>query len=352
MKVAVVASLALAAALGGAVAQSPAQPAAAPAACNPGNAAKFVCGLRNPEDLVQVPGTDWIIGSGMAVANQPGTGGLVMIDRKAHTAVRLPAPSGSARKPFAASCPTPPDVATFGAHGLNIRPASRGKSTLYVVNHGREAIEVFDVATTRGAPSVTWAGCVKAPAGAFMNSVAALPDGRLVITDFYHAPATMQDAQAGRNTGAIYVAKPGEAFVKLPGTDLPGPNGVEVTPDGKYVFVADWGRSAVKRYELAAPQKEPWSMTLTFRADNLRWAPDGKLLLAGPGADANCAPGARCPMVPVVGALDPAKLTLTYLKRGPAEPSMGGVSSALVVGDELWTASYTGDRVGYQTLAK
>ena len=54
----------------------------------------------------------------------------------------------------------------------------------------------------------------------------------------------------------------------------------------------------------------------------------------------------------MVGALDTSKLTLTYLKRGPAEPSMGGVSSALVVADELWTASYTGDRVGYQALAK
>ena len=74
MKIAVVASLALTAALAGAVAQSPAQPPAAPAACNPGNAAKFVCGLRNPEDLVSVPGAaDWIIGSGLAVANQPGT---------------------------------------------------------------------------------------------------------------------------------------------------------------------------------------------------------------------------------------------------------------------------------------
>ena len=336
-----------------AASQSPAQQPAAPSACNPGNAAKFICGQRNPEDLVTVPGTDWIIGSGMAVANQPGSGGLVMIDRKTHTAVRLPAPSGPARAPFAAGCPNPPNVATFSAHGLNIRPAGRGKSTLYVVGHGsREAIEVFDVVNTKGAPAVKWAGCVMAPAGAFMNSVAVLGDGRIVMTDFYHSPTTMADAQQGRNTGAIYVARPGGPFEKLPGTDLPGPNGIEVSPDGKYVYVADWGRSAVKRYELAAPQKEPWSMTLTFRADNLRWAPDGKLLLAGPGADPNCATGQRCPQIPVVGALDTSKLTLTYLKRGPAEPSMGGVSSALVVADELWTASYTGDRVGYQALAK
>jgi len=142
---------------------APAQPAAAgaPAPCN-GVAVKFICGVRNPEDLVQVPGTNWIIGSGMSVTNQAGSGGLILIDDAQHTAVRLPAPFGHARKPFT-GCSSPPDVVTFSAHGLNIRPAGRGKSTLYVVGHGaREAIEVFDVVTTKGAPSVTWAGCVMA----------------------------------------------------------------------------------------------------------------------------------------------------------------------------------------------
>jgi len=335
-------------------ASAPAQPATATAACAPGAAVQFICGQRNVEDLVQVPGTDWIIGSGLAVTNQAGSGGMIMIDRKAHTAVRLPAPQGKARAPFTA-CSSPPPVANFSAHGMNIRLNGRGKAVLYVVSHGdREAIEVFDVANTRGAPSVTWAGCVMAPAGAQLNSVAALADGRLIASDYSHTVLPGQPPLVAPNTGAVYLWKPGGTFEKLPGTDLPRANGIEVTPDGKYFFVAVTGTSAIMRYELADTTKTPWSKVLPWRTDNVRWGPDGKLLLAGPGADPGCTPTpqARCPMVIGVGALDPATLTVTDVKRGPAEPAFQGLSSALIVGNELWLGSYMSDKVAYATLGR
>src|SRR3954471_10313110 len=82
---------------------SPAQPpatAAVSAPCDPGVAAKFVCGVRNPEDLVLIPGTDWIVGSQWVMNAAQGPGGLFLIDRKAHTATKLPPPAGTPRKPF------------------------------------------------------------------------------------------------------------------------------------------------------------------------------------------------------------------------------------------------------------
>ena len=39
------------------------------------------------------------------------------------------------------------------------------------------------------------------------------------------------------------------------------------------------------RYELADTTKAPLAIKTDFRTDNLRWGPDGKLLLAGPGVD-------------------------------------------------------------------
>ncbi len=335
---------------------SPAQPPAAAGqapACDPGVAVRFVCGVRNPEDLVLIPGTDWIIGSQWVMNPGQGPGGLFLIDRKAHTATKLTAPAGVARKPFAA-CEGPPVLARLSTHGLHVRAAGRGRAILYAVGHGgREAIEVFDIVIPRsGPPTLTWAGCVMAPAGATMNAVAPLADGRLIATDFYDAPLTLNDATAARNTGAVYIWRPGGAFSRMPGTDMAAPNGLEITPDGKYMFVAEWGKSTIKRFEVAAPEKAPWSMPLTFRVDNLRWAPDGRLLMAGPGPAPDCAPGARCPMVPMVGALDPRSLVLTMLKQGPAERTMGAVSTALIVGDELWTGSYGGDRVAYQPAPK
>lgn len=50
-------------------------------------------------------------------------------------------------------------------HGISVRPGDDGLHTLFVVRHGaRESVEVFDA--TGEVPSVTWIGCVLAPAGA------------------------------------------------------------------------------------------------------------------------------------------------------------------------------------------
>lgn len=353
MKLAAAVALGLALGAGSAVAQSP-EP---PAACEAGAGVNFICNVRNPEDLVQVPGTDWIIGSGLATANQPGSGGLILIDRRGKTAVRLPAPAGAARAPFHA-CQSPPDPAAFSAHGLSIAPAGPGRATLLVVGHGgREAVEVFDVvANGAGAPTVTWAGCLPGPQGAYMNSVAGpLPSGRIYVTEFYRPPQTMQNALRGENTGGVYWWSPATGeWVKLPGTDVPGANGVAVTPDEKYLFIAVTGTSSIMRFELGV-NDPPTVLRTDFRSDNLRWAPNGRLLAAGPGpVEEGCVQGAerRCAQGPVVGALDPATMALTVMKRGPAEPNFPGTSSALIVGDELWLGSYNAQRVAWQVLGR
>jgi sugar lactone lactonase YvrE len=331
----------------------PAAPPAPPACSAAGVKASFICGMRNPEDLVQIPGSNWIIGSGLAVANQSGSGGLILIDAEKKTAARVSLNPASKPKAQFAACPGPLDGQKFSAHGLSILQQGRGKARLFVVGHGgREAIEVFDVAMSKGSPLLEWVGCVPAPAGAQMNSVVGLADGRIVATDFYHAPFTMGDALQGKNTGAVFAWKPGSAFTKLAGTDLPGPNGVEVSRDRKYLFVAVTGTSSVMRYDFADTSKAPQAIKTDFRTDNLRWGPDGKLLLAGPGTDANCkpGPGVRCFGTPVVGALDPSTMKLTEVYRGPPEPGFQGLSSALVVGKTLWLGSYMSDRVAYVGL--
>lgn len=351
---AVIAAAALA--LIGAVQPAPAQqPAAgrAPAPCDANGSVKFVCGLKDPEDLILIPRTDWIIGSQWIMNPAQAPGGLYLIDRKTHAATILPLPAGKPRKPFT-DCAGPPNPAMLSTHGLNISANGRGKFIVYAVDHGgHEGIQVFDVTVPRaGPPAFAWAGCITSPGSTVLNAVAPISRGRLIATEFYKPPLSLQDAQRGTMTGAVWMWTPGKGFEKLPGTELAGGNGVEVTPDGKYVFAAEWGVSKIRRYGIADSAKDPWTMALPFRIDNVRWAPDGNLLMAGPGAAANCAPGARCPMLPMVAELDPKTLTMTMVKQGPAEPTMGAISTALVVGDELWTGSYGGDRVAYQPLPK
>jgi hypothetical protein len=328
-----------------------------PPPCTDGARLKVICGFKGPEDLVQVPGADWIIVSGLGEGANPAStndagGGLGLIDPAAHTGRKLAFTGAGPKAPYL-GCSGPPDSAHFQAHGLNIQGVGRGRARLFVVGHGgREAIEVFDVATgKRAPPALTWIGCIAAPEGAYHNSVAALKDGRVVVTDFLHKPSTFRDLLSGKTTGAVYVWAPGGTLTKLPGTDLGAPNGIEVTPDGRHVFVAVSGTSRILRWELTATDKPPTVIDPGQRTDNLRWGPGGKLLAAGPDTR-GCPPtDNRCAALSVV-ALDPNTLALTTLMHTKPEAGFNALSSALTVNGTLWLGSPTGDRVAYTTPDK
>src|SRR5262245_52771372 len=150
-------------------------------ACAPSGGLTFICGIQNPEDLVLVPNTRWLLASGMA----PGSG-LHLVDTRAKTVRNLypaNAPSSLPDRARYASCPGPLDPKLAVLHGLSLRPARDGRYTLYATNHGgRESIEVFELDPGGGAPAATWIGCVLMPNDIPANSVAAFKDGSLVAT--------------------------------------------------------------------------------------------------------------------------------------------------------------------------
>src|SRR5215510_15457115 len=123
--------------------------------CAPSGGLNFICGLQAAEDLVLVPGTRWLIASGMA----PGSG-LHLIDTQAKTAKNFfssDVSTARADKSKFAGCPGPPDPKQVVLHGLSLRPAQSGRYALYATNHGgRESIEVFEVEARTGTPSASW----------------------------------------------------------------------------------------------------------------------------------------------------------------------------------------------------
>jgi hypothetical protein len=50
--------------------------------CPPAAGLSYVCGPVGAEDLVRIPGTHWIIGSGIAENNNPGKLHLIDADKK------------------------------------------------------------------------------------------------------------------------------------------------------------------------------------------------------------------------------------------------------------------------------
>src|SRR6266540_1878735 len=116
------------------------------AGCDALGNVQFVCGLVGPEDLVVVPGEQWVIASGDAAP-----GAITLIHVKDRTTSPL-YPSASLKQRLEAktydSCPAPiapEEKDRFRAHGLFLRPGKNAVHTLYVVHHGnRESIEVVE----------------------------------------------------------------------------------------------------------------------------------------------------------------------------------------------------------------
>src|SRR5262249_14492608 len=121
------------------------------------------------------------------------------------------------------------------SHGINVRLGNDGLHTLYVIHHGfRETIEVFEIDARRLIPSLTWVGCIPAPAGVSLNGVAPLPDGGLAPTrTFRHGITDAPAALAGKDTGEVHEWQPARGWTIVPGSEGPGPNGIEASRDGR-----------------------------------------------------------------------------------------------------------------------
>jgi hypothetical protein len=327
-------------------------------ACAPSGGLTFICGVQNPEDLVLIPNTRWLIASGMT----PGSG-LHLVDTRAKTVSNLYAANAAVARPDRtkfAGCPGPLDPKQAVLHGLSLRPAQNGRYTVYATNHGgRESIEVFELDTRAAAPSVAWVGCVLLPDKMAANSVAAFSDGSLVATVLILPGKTFEDAFAGRNTGVVLLWTPGSAgFRTLPGTELSANNGIETSPDDREFYVVSTTLKRIVAFSRSNPGQPLRTAQLKdFGPDNVRWTSDTRLITAGMiddepscGGPPKTEAGIRCARGYVVATVDPKTMAVTEIARGPATASFTGTAMAVRVGDELWLGSFNADRLAYRSL--
>ncbi|MGE0444488.1 MAG: hypothetical protein AB7P99_04615 [Vicinamibacterales bacterium] len=324
--------------------------------CAPEGGLNFVCGMQNPEDLVLIPGTRWLLASGMAAGS-----GLNAIDTQARSAQSLFA-SGltAAADARYAACPGPLDPQVANLHGLSLRSAGDSRYTLYATNHGgRESIEVFTIDAQGDAPAATWIGCVPMPDGLAANSVAAFTDGAIVATVLTMPGRTFEDLFAQRPTGAVFLWEPGsQGFRQLPGTELAGNNGIETSPNDQEFFVAASGSKQIVAFSRRDPSTPLRTAQLSeFAPDNVRFIDGNQLITAGMlddepecGGAPKTPEGIQCSRGYVVDVIDPQTMVVTELARGPRTPAFSGHAIAIPVGNELWLSSFNADRVAYRSL--
>lgn len=327
--------------------------------CEPAGGLNFVCGIDRPEDIVAIPNTRSLLTGGTTSEG----GGLHLVDTQAKTYRNLYAAGAAsvrADRTKYARCPGPLDPKTARMAGLSLRPAPGGRYTVYASNHSdRSSIEVFELDVTGVTPTATWVGCLVMPENLSANSVAAFKDGTVVVTVFTFPGKTTIDLIAGRNTGAVYMwAAGGTEFQRLPGTDLPGNNGIETSSDDQEFYVVSTGLKQIVAYSRKNPSAPPRRAQLpAITPDNVRMTNNGLMIIAGMPDDVPACGGApktpedwRCPRGYVIATIDPKTMAVTEVVRGPAIKSFTGPTIAAKVGDQWWMGTFLGDRLAYRTV--
>ena len=294
---------------------------------------RFICDLVSPEDLAVVPGSEWVIASG----NRPG-GRIHLVSVSDKTATELfPGDTPSERLDAATypTCPGPidPDEGDeFTAHGLYLKPGSDDVHTLYVVHHGRrESIEVFEVDASMR-PTLTWIGCAVGLESMRFNGVVALPDGGFVATS--------------PGSGDVWEWQTDAGWTQVPGSDDTAPNGVEVSADGRWLYIAGWAEEKLTRLSRGATPLVKEVIDLGFRPDNLRMSLDGSVIYAAGHS------GIQNPRRPLeefsnIATIDPDTLEVELIFQHPAIEGFVASTTAIRIGDEMWMGTHRGERIAW-----
>jgi hypothetical protein len=319
-------------------AQSPPPPM--PDNCAPEGNIRFICGAHRADDLVHIPGTDWVVATSL-------DGGLSTISVRDKTITPL-YPSAAVKerldKSAYAACPGPPSAeqqAKFVTAGIALRRERDGDYVLYAVHYGWErAVDVFELVPRGVTLSVTWVGCVLAPDPIGLAAVVPLPEGGFIGTDWLArgegGRATFDSMKAGANNGVVWEWHGGKGWTEVPGSESSGNDGVEISKDGKWLYVDAWGGQYFYRLSRGSSPPKRDNVALGFHAGRVRWAPDGMLYIAGQTADGK---GSK------VVKIDPKSLKVTPLIDWSDTPTFGSSAVAIQIDNEIWLGSARSDRI-------
>ncbi len=232
------------------------------------NTDTLICAPTNPEDLLLIPGTPWVMVSNMVNA------GYLYASNVNDLSSDIVFPTSTSKqvhnKKLFPNCPGPLS-SEFRPHGLALREGDKGVHTLYVIGHGkREAVEVFSLDTNQQSAKLTWVGCAIAPEGVSLNSVAPLPNGAFAATNF-----NLDDG------GEVWEWQLNDGWSKVPGSDMFGPNGLITSDDGQWFYIGGWQDEALIRLSRGKQPVEKEMLKVGFHIDNVRWGKDGTILVAG-----------------------------------------------------------------------
>ncbi len=318
------------------------------------------CKFKNPEDAVVLANGQMIV-SQMGNLEERSPGSLVLFDPDRGTVTRLFGQGYSTRdlgdtRWGNLDCTANPRE-FFSPHGISLLKRADDRLQLMVVNHGRrESVEFFEVFINDSGVSTVWRGCVRAPHKEFLNDLVALPDGGFIASNMYvtrgpqlfglHFGALK--ALLGMDSGYLIEWHPWQDVTVVRGSEGPFPNGLAISPDGRFIYQNLYGADEVRKLDR---QKGVVVASIAVaKPDNTTIDAKGRLLVASQKMSLldlkSCVdePDQTCLLPFEIVQIDPDTMAHKVVFKH-AGPPMGAGTVAVQHGDNLVMGSFLGDRM-------
>ena len=183
------------------------------------------------------------------------------------------------------------------------------------------------------------------PETSWTNSVAILSDGGFLATQFMDPTGSGMAGVIRREiTGHVFEWHPLGEVTVMAGTELSGPNGIVISGDERWVYVAAFGTQEIVRFDRSSTPAGSERVAVGVSPDNIRWSTDGTLYTAGGNFTEDCN-GPVCGTGWSVYEIVPYNMRASRLAGAGPQAALQGVSSAVSIGNEIWVGTYGGDRI-------
>lgn len=325
---------------------------ATPPPCVASNGITPICGVHAPEDIELLPDDRHLLISEFPADFSRVTGdGLLLVDLATHRIQPLMVSTLPETGWGERGCNAPPTH--FGSHGIHLSTRDEGRTELLVVNHGeRESIEALELIHMPNGYRAVWRGCVTNRDGLF-NDVAATGDGGFIATVMiskaaWDRPDLLDVMVSGVDTGYLVEWHPGSRLTRLPNSEAPIANSVQLSGDRGFIYYTAWSGKQIRKYDRQAGHVVE-TANVGFYPDNISVRADGMLIVTGMDELQSwkacvLARLSFCKTGFTVVTLDPVTLDVRPLYHAPPG-TLSAASVAVQVRNTLYVGSAMGDRL-------